>query len=340
MITLITILLGVIGCSRKDNFNINRPETPRELFVTRGDTSVFITWKKVEGNNSYVVVRNLKIIADDIIEPSYVDVYAPDSMVEYRVYSKNIEGWRSYRYASDSGFAAIPNGLLPRAPKVVSATDSLLSNVTVTWKEGRFANSFKIYRSGVLIGDSIKGDSFIDSNARAIPTEYRVYSMNNNGTSVNFTSDVGQKALFYKESFESMDNGYVINPWTFGAPTVAFYTEGGPFITNSNGYDGSSKSVQVNSGKIELVCSWGGVPLKGKYKFRVAMKKLKGGVWMIPSFQPAENISASGEWVIYEVQSPVVNKGGEIKLKIEPYGEGPAFIDNFSIEYLPVSYTH
>ena len=332
-ILIFALLVAIAGCKKVESFDLNRPSVPTGLTVSKGDTSVFIKWNAVEGALGYVVVRGLKAIAEDLKVPEFVDAYAPDTTVEYRIYALNKDGWRSYRYASDSGYVAIPKGILPRPP-VVTATDaSNYKNCTVSWTGGRFAKSFNVYRNGILIGDKIVGNTYIDTKAPTNQAEYRVFSVNDNGTSVNDSKDMGSKGFFYNETFEDLADGFIFVPWTFRAPTVGYYTEGNPTVTNSEGFGGSAKSLKIVSGKIQQLCDWGGVPEKGKYKVSVEVKKSQGGFWMVPNFSGVEHVGATGVWTKYEIETAEINKGATFNFKIEPYGDGPTLIDNWSIEY-------
>jgi len=331
---IFALFVGIASCKKSDNYNIQRPATPTGLSVSKGDTSVFIKWKAVEGAAGYIVVRGLKEIAENLKSTEFIDAYAPDTAVEYRVYALNLDGWRSFRAASDSGYVAIPQGILPRPP-VVSATDAEnYKNCTITWTGGRFAKSFNLYRDGVLIGEKIIGNSFIDTNAPTTPAEYRIFSVNDNGASLTYSKDMGSKGFFYNETFEDLSDGFVLAPWTFRAPTVGYYTEGTPTVTSSEGFGGSSKCLQIISGKAQLLCDWGGVPEKGNYKISVEVKKSQGGFWMVPNFSGAQHLDATGAWTKFDIETGVIDKGATFNFKIEPHGDGPALIDNWSIEYL------
>jgi len=177
------------------------------------------------------------------------------------------------------------------------------------------------------------GNTFIDVNAPTTPAEYSIYSVNDNGTSVISSKDMGSKGFFYNETFEDLANGYILLPWTFRLPTVAYYTEGNPTVTNSEGFGGSAKSLQIITGKIQLLCDWGGSPEKGKYKISVMVKKSQGGFWMVPSWKGAEHLAATGTWTKYEIETADIAKGTKFNLKVEPYGVGTTLIDNWSIEY-------
>ncbi|QPH37851.1 fibronectin type III domain-containing protein [Pedobacter endophyticus] len=332
---IVAILTALIYTScKKDNkeYDLDLPPDITSLSVSKGDTSVFLKWNAVPTAHSYLIVRGRKVIAENLKEPQYEDALGPDTLVEYRVYAVNKDNWRSYNYASDSGFVAIPKGVLPRPPLAEASTEDY-KYCTLTWSNGRFATAYNIFKNGVLIGDNVQGNTFIDKKASTSLTEYRIYAVNHSGVSLTYTKVMGVKPYYYQATFDSDEVGFEYIPWTFRAKNIAYYTEGGPTVTNTESYAGG-KSLKVTNGKIQLLCDWGGVTEKGRYKISVMVKKAQGGFWMVPSFSGAQHISAGSEWTKFEVETPLLNKGGTFSLKIEPYGNGSAFIDNWSIEYV------
>ncbi len=337
---VLTLVVGIAGCQKEENYDPIRPATPTDLMVTKGDTSVFLNWQPVDDATSYLVVRGLDIIAENIQTPNFVDHFGPDTLVEYRLYAVNKQGWRSYRYASDSGYVAIPDGVLPRAP-VISASDAdNYKNCTVSWQGGRFAKSFNVYRGDELIVENFIGDAYVDVEAPVTPVEYRVSSVNRNGVSTTFSSDMGNKGYFFIDTYESDAVGFIMAPWTFRDPSavgygIAYYTEGDPTVTAVDAFGGSAQSLKILDGKAQLLCDWGGVPARGKYKISVKVKKTTGGFWMVPDFSEAQRIEATGKWETFEIETGVIDAGTKFNLKIEPDKDGDsAFIDDWSFEYI------
>lgn len=332
LILLISTIILSVHCCKEDKYNLNRPQAPTSLTVSKGDTSVFLNWEKTDATNGYVIIRGLKII-DSIMVNSYVDNFGLDTIVEYRVYSVNELGWRSYNYAADSGYMGLPAGVLPRPPVSFSATTKNYEGCVLAWEGGRFAQFFRIYRDDELIADTVTTESYIDSKAPMSEADYKIYAVNVNGVSLSYKNAKGQKAYYFIDTYEDLADGTVIAPWTFRASNIGYYTEGNPYVTTEDVYDGS-KSLKVDGGKIQLLCDWGGVPKAGYYKISVMIKKGTGGFWMISSFKDAEHVAANGEWTQYEITTGLLSAGTTINLKVEPYGTGPAYIDNFSIEYI------
>ncbi|AYB31935.1 fibronectin type III domain-containing protein [Chryseolinea soli] len=337
-LTALVVVIG--GCQEDPHYDPNRPSTPTGLEVTKGDTSVFLSWTAVGDASSYVVVRGLQLIADSLTSPSFVDDFAPDTLTEYRVYAVSRDGWRSYRYASDSGYSAVPSGILPRPPVISASDGSNYKNCTITWSGGRFATSFNIYRDGSLIAEKFVGTSYTDNQAPVTPVEYRVYAVNDNGASTTFASDMGNKGYFFIDTFENDVDGYVINPWTFRVDPaagygVAYYTEGSPVVVSGEGYEGSSKALKIVNGKAQLLCDWGGAPVAGKYKITLKVKKANGGFWMVPNFSGAERVNATSDWTSFEIETALITAGSTFNIKVEPDQDGdPAFFDDWAIEYI------
>lgn len=75
LLFIVFVFIGTfvyVGCNEED-YAINRIASPENLSATRGDTSVFLKWDKVEGTAFYTLVRGLKVIADSL----YVESYEP-----------------------------------------------------------------------------------------------------------------------------------------------------------------------------------------------------------------------------------------------------------------------
>ena len=326
------VIILSVYCCNEDRYDMNRPQAPTNLLASKGDTSVFLNWDKTNTPYGYVIVRGLNVI-DSVLVNSYIDDFAPDTMVEYRVYSVNELGWRSYHYAADSGYMGIPSGILPRLPVSFSATTNNYEGSILTWLDGRFVQFFRIYRDDELIADSVKTNTFVDSKAPVNEVEYKMFAVNLNGSSPTHISAKGQKAYYFMDTFEDLADGTIIEPWTFRASNIGYYTEGNPYVTVEEAYDGS-KSLKVDGGKVQILCDWGGVPKDGFYKISVMIKKETGGIQMRPSFTSSENIAANSEWTHYEVMTGLLSAGNTINLHIEPDGTGPAYVDNLSIEYI------
>ncbi len=338
----LTILLSCsiiyISCNKDESYNLNRPAAPRELTATKGDTSVFLKWDKVPDAPYYVLVRGLSVIADSLIGESYEDAFAPDTLVEYRIYAKNEKGWRSSKYASAEGYSGLPDGTLPRAPIAVTASTTNYEGCVLEWKGGRFAQTFSIYRGTELIAKDLVGNTFTDYKAAVgVQSAYRVFSVNSNGTSLTAATAVGKKSYYFLDTYEDLPLSSVIAPWTFRADRMAYYTEGKPEITAQTVFEGK-QALLLKTGKIQLLCDWGGSLKQGHYKIGLMVKRSGGGFWMIPNVNDmggrTEHLTNTEEWTHYNYSVGLINAGVKFNLKVEPYGEGPTYIDNFAIEYI------
>lgn len=226
---------------------------------------------------------------------------------------------------------------LPRAPISITASTTNNEGCLLEWKGGRFAKTFSVYRGEELIAQNLINSSFIDYQASVTdPKEYRVFSVNSNGASTTPAKAVGKKAYYFMDSYEDLADGAIIEPWTFRTDRMAYYTEGNPTITSLMPFEGT-KSVLINSGKIQLLCDWGGTTKKGYYKIELMVKKAGGGFWMIHSVNDVggtEPLDNTAEWTHYEFTTGLLDAGVKFNLKVEPYGEGATYIDNFGIEYI------
>ena len=75
-----------------EDYALQRLSAPAQLTASRGDTSVFLKWTKVEDASFYTLVRGLKVIADSLTVESYEDDSAPDTLTEYRIYAVDNQG--------------------------------------------------------------------------------------------------------------------------------------------------------------------------------------------------------------------------------------------------------
>ena len=332
-IVLLICTVAYVGCNDDKGYDLNRPDSPTGISVSKGDTSVFLKWNRAGDAPYYVIVRGLAVIADSLTTDSYEDPYGPDTLVEYRVYAMNSKGWRSYNYAADSGYA-VAGKYLPRAPISIEASTDNYEGCKLTWKGGRFAKAFNVYRNDELIAKNYKGSSYMDYKSPVLANSvYKVYSVNDNGLSASAISVAGKKGYYFMDSFEDLAVGTVITPWTFRADRIGYYTEGDPKVTADKSFTGS-KSLEIESGKIQILCDWGGTLKKGYYKISLMTQKAGGGFWMVPDFSTAQPWSASDDWSRFEVRTDSLGVGSKFNLKIEPYGNGKTYIDDLAIEYI------
>ena len=80
IIVLAVITVVYISCEKED-YALQRLSAPAQLTASRGDTSVFLKWTKVEDASFYTLVRGLKVIADSLTVESYEDDSAPDTFM-------------------------------------------------------------------------------------------------------------------------------------------------------------------------------------------------------------------------------------------------------------------
>ena len=229
IIVLAVITVVYISCEKED-YALQRLSAPAQLTASRGDTSVFLKWTKVEDASFYTLVRGLKVIADSLTVESYEDDSAPDTLTEYRIYAVDNQGWRSATYAVDSGYLGIPDGIEPRVPAKLEASDTNIEGCLLSWSAGRFATSYKVYKNGTFYKE-VTNKKFLDYAASVTGAEYTVYSVNHNGMSKGI-SVTGKKAYQCLDDYETYEIGSVIEPWTFIQDRIGYYTEGNPLVTN------------------------------------------------------------------------------------------------------------
>ena len=328
-----SIALIYVSCNKED-YAINRISSPENLSVSRGDTSVFLKWNKVEGAAFYTVVRGLKVIADSLQVESYEDSSGPDTLTEYRVYSVDALGWRSSTYASDSGYIGIPDGIIPRVPEQFEASINDFRGCVLSWTTGRFATSYKIYKNGTFYAD-VTGNQFIDYDASYEPTEYTIYSSNYNGESIDGFSVTGYKSYVCFDNFERYDDGFVITPWTSVADRTMYYTEGITEVREGQPYSGK-KSLRINNGKIQILHDWGGAKYEGYYIISFMAKKVTGTFYVASTFAETDMYQNVTEWTRYTYKTGLLEVGNTFNLTIDSKGtdENDLYVDDISISYM------
>lgn len=333
-VILFVLSLSIYSCNDNEDYSLHRPDIPEKLFATKGDTSVFLSWTPVSNASYYILVRGLDVIADSLMSTEYEDSKAPDTLTEYRVYAVNDRGWRSRGYAADSGYLGIPKGILPRAPQTLSVSMDNYQGCMLKWTNGRFANSYSIYKDGKYLATTTD-NSFMDYTASTGGNKYEVYSLNDNGKSSSPKTAEGAKAYVFQDTYETYSTGNVIKPWTFVADRIAYYTEGTPTVTADNVYRGS-KALQLKSSKVQLLFDWGGVFVEGFYEVSFWAYK-KGGTFTFgPNFSDWEDKPGEGKWVHYAVRTGLLKKGQSFNMTLVS-DDNPLYIDDLSIEYISPS---
>ena len=331
IIVLAVITVVYISCEKED-YALQRLNAPAQLTASRGDTSVFLKWTKVEDAAFYTLVRGLKVIADSLTVESYEDNSAPDTLTEYRIYAVDSQGWRSATYAVDSGYLGIPDGIEPRVPAKLQASDTNIEGCLLSWTAGRFATSYKVYKNGAFYKE-VTNKEFLDYTASVTGAEYTVYSVNRNGMSKGI-SVTGKKAYQCLDDYETYETGKVIEPWTFIQDRIGYYTEGNPVVTDEKTFEGT-KSLSIKQGKIELMFDWGGVWNDGYYIISFMTYKASGPFKLYSDFGIDDTVQGTGEWVQYNYRTGLLKAGDKFKMVIDSREDvGILYVDNLSIEYV------
>lgn len=285
----------------------------------------------MEDASFYTLVRGLKVIADSLTVESYEDDSAPDTLTEYRIYAVDNQGWRSATYAVDSGYLGIPDGIEPRVPAKLEASDTNIEGCLLSWSAGRFATSYKVYKNGTFYKE-VTNKKFLDYAASVTGAEYTVYSVNHNGMSKGI-SVTGKKAYQCLDDYETYEIGSVIEPWTFIQDRIGYYTEGNPLVTNERPFNGT-KSLSIKKGKIELMFDWGGVWNDGYYTISFMTYKASGPFKLYSDFGIDDTVQGTGEWVQYNYRTGLLKAGDKFKLVIDSREDDDIlYVDNLSIEY-------
>lgn len=334
IIAVLLLVFAYMGCNEED-YTIHRIAAPSNLTATRGDTSVFLKWDRVEGASFYTLVRGLNVIADSLLTEYYEDDSAPDTLTEYRIYAVDNMGWRSQTYASDSGYLGIPDGILPRVPSQFKASTDDVRGCVLSWSEGRFATSYQLYKNGEFYMDVV-GNEFIDIDASIDLVKYTLYSENRNGISINGISADGKKAYLCLDDFEEYENGSILQPWTQIADRTMFYTEGDPKIVEGTAYSGT-KSLLISNGKVQILHDWGGAQYEGFYAISFMARKNTGEFNVYSSYGTNEVYSDVSDWTKYTYRTGLVSVGEAFNLTIESKADASElYVDDFSIEYIAV----
>jgi len=133
------------------------PTTPTGLAATAGNAQVLLSWTPVLGATGYDIYRDGVIIASTA-SSSYTDIAVLNgSTYLYAVRATNAGG----ASAASTTVSARPMPPLPATPTGVTATPGS-SQVALTWTAVTGADSYKVYRNGVLIAQPTT-NSFLDT---------------------------------------------------------------------------------------------------------------------------------------------------------------------------------
>jgi fibronectin type 3 domain-containing protein len=157
------------------------PDTPTDLAGTViSSTENDLTWNESNPDNaeSYNIYRNGQYFDDSRGETFYHDVYGAPPGTDYTVTAYNDVG-----ESAESNYWTSPSSERPHPPTALTGT-RITGNVNLSWTNVDDADSYNIYRNGVLIGSS--GTNTYDDTSSSDPIQY-----NYNVTAVNTYGESG-----------------------------------------------------------------------------------------------------------------------------------------------------
>jgi len=168
------------------------PSAPTGVSATDGTCNhVDITWNAVSGVESYIVVRGSSLVGSTT-STSYIDNNASTSSTIYKVWSVDDVNGPSNSYGSNYGYKT---NCAPEAPTGVVATDGTYADkVVITWNAVDYATSYIVKRGDTQIGTPT-ACTLDDAGASCTSTTYKVYAVNEYGTSASYGSNNGNKGV-------------------------------------------------------------------------------------------------------------------------------------------------
>ncbi|MBI5770843.1 MAG: hypothetical protein HZA93_23905 [Verrucomicrobia bacterium] len=178
------------------------PVAPSGLAATDGthEVKVVVTWTTVDYADHYDVYRDTVKIGESS-DGSYDDIVASGATHSYQVKAVGESGTSAFSN-SDTGYAAALS-----APTGISATDNTdMDKVTVTWSAVARADSYNVYRNGVLLASDVTALTYDDTtgtvnvgyayNVKAVVTgvETSAYGAGDDGMRLQISAPTGVSA--------------------------------------------------------------------------------------------------------------------------------------------------
>ncbi len=212
------------------------PIAPSGMIASYDDycDMVLIAWEPTIRSTSYDLYRQGILIAEDLIDTSFVDLDAITADTEYWLYAKNEKG-----ASIDSSSAIGRMGDIPPDPVSFSATDGEYeAKVDLTWEAVDFAKYYKVMRGSTVLNDSVVGLSYSDNvDAPTEETEYSLIAVSVCGESSAVTNTgYSDPLLAFKIALDENFEGFTLGPLTsvesFGGFVPRFQFVNAP---NNNG---------------------------------------------------------------------------------------------------------
>jgi hypothetical protein len=214
--------------------NPNPPVTPTGLLVSNDEfcDRVELSWMPTVRTTAYDVYKNGELIAQDLTDTSYVDMEALNTDTEYTVISKNGNG------NSESSVAAIGRmSDTPSAPDNFTASNGEYEEkVDLSWDAANFAKFYIVKRGNTVLGDSVIGTAFSDSeDAPQEDTEYSVSAVSVCGESspsiaIGKADSLLKYSIVLDENFEGFTMGSLTTAESFSGFKPYFQFQPAPDV--------------------------------------------------------------------------------------------------------------
>ncbi|MCD6355522.1 MAG: hypothetical protein J7L95_08230 [Prolixibacteraceae bacterium] len=325
------------------------PLDPSAIVASYDDycDKVVLSWMPTARTTAYDVYRNGELLAQDIVDTSYVDSDALTSDTEYAVYSKNVNG------KSEGSKSAIGRmSAIPLVPENFTATDGEFeAKVGLSWDAADFAKHYVVKRAGVVLSDNVTGTSFFDDvNAPEEETEYSVIAVGVCGESAEakttgYCDPLVAFRIPFQEDFESASVGTPLTDLGFATNFGWKATHTGEAVVKVR-VDGSDRygSLKQTGDGLGAALTFPTVELVVGKRYQISFDVKSGAVvslfmrntddnkyleYLIPSDEHTgknnnnqgrgiQNIGGTGEWVTFTQDFPYTTS----KAPIDQTGDG------------------
>lgn len=145
---------------------ITVPVPPANLKATVSGKTITLSWDASENATGYDVYRN-GVYVETVFGTQFTETFNPAIDYGYSVTAYNDFGY------SEPSHVTVYASAAPDAPKNLRVTYSDYSSITIAWDPVEGANTYKVYRNGVLIGETAK-TMFTDKGLEML-TAYAYY---------------------------------------------------------------------------------------------------------------------------------------------------------------------
>ena len=196
------------------NAVVGNCSAPTELSVTLGEDGAILTWTAAENVDSYIIYRNDNVIEFDVGGTSYID---PDLYSDQDVY------YYLRSLCSDGSTSVASNVVFLEtdacdAPTNLAAT-VVENSIELTWSASD-ADSYVVYRNGVIIETNATGTSYIDGFLSEGTYRYYLKSKCPGGGISSSSSNIIEASISYSYYYDIGSLKYTLNSITGEACVV------------------------------------------------------------------------------------------------------------------------